>query len=353
MIPVFDIMDTTLRDGSYACGFSFSKTLTARLAGALDAAGCRYIEVGHGVGLNAANMGKGEALHTDVEYITSAVGAARNAKIGVFCIPGIAGVEHVEAAADAGVSFVRVGTNANEVETSRKIVEKCKSLGLTVFANYMKSYVISPAQFCEQVKKSVGYGADAVYVVDSAGGMFPDDIARYFGVVREAFGDSVKMGFHGHDNLSLAVSNTLHAVSLGAAFVDASLQGLGRGAGNAATEILVACLLKKYGRCEIDLKKVLEAGWRHVAPLNPSRKTSPLDVVSGLSDFHSSFMHDIHKTAAKYEVDPLALIMEYASVDKVGMDVGMLSSMARRIARTKKCAGVGYDFNGYHGHEQS
>jgi 4-hydroxy-2-oxovalerate aldolase len=348
------LLDTTLRDGSYATGFSFSRRDTALIAGALDAAGFEFIEVGHGVGLNASRMGKGLALHSDIEYVKSAVSAVKRARVGVFCVPGIAEVRHVEAAAAAGISFIRVGTNATEVETSEAIIRRSKELGLFVFANYMKSYTVSPDRFAEQARKSRAYGADAIYVVDSAGGMFPRDIARYFRAVNGMKGGAgVPLGFHGHDNLSMAVSNSLRAVELGAAFVDVSLQGLGRSAGNAAAETLVACLVKRYGYDAIDLMAVIAASRRYVAPLHLGRAVAPLDLIAGFSDFHSSYMRDIQRVSADHGIDPLALILKYAKRKNVGMDVHALEEDARALEAEGDHATDNYDFSRYHGHEQN
>lgn len=346
--PRFSLLDTTLRDGSYANGFSFTKAETAAISKALDEAGFGFIEVGHGVGLNAAHMGKGDALHEDVEYVSAAAGAVRRARIGVFCIPGVAGVEHVEAAADAGISFIRVGTEVTSVPGSEAIIRRCKELGLFVFANYMKSYAVSPEFFAEQAARSVGYGADAIYVVDSAGGMFPEDIDCYCDAVRERV--DVPLGFHGHDNLSLATANSLHAIERGFSFVDVSLQGLGRSSGNAAAETLVACLAKRYGFSDIGLFDLIEISQRYVIPLRLGRTISPLDVTAGFADFHSSYMRDIQHVSAEYSVDPLALIVAYARKDKVGMDLAEL----RRIAAGLDGDRMGiYDFSRYYGHEQN
>lgn len=346
-----NLLDTTLRDGSYVNDFSFTRDDTSAIVRALDCAGVRYVEVGHGVGLNASEAGKGSALHTDVEYIESAVRAARHAAVGVFCIPGIAHRDNVRAAADVGLAFVRVGVNATEVEKSKELIRLSKRLGLKVFTNYMKAHTVSPEKFAEQACRSEDYGADAVYIVDSAGGMFPEQISEYYEAVRRR--SDIAIGFHGHNNLGMAISNSLRAVELGASYVDMSLQGLGRSAGNAAAEILVACLAKRYGYRKVSFLDLIEISQRYIVPLRLNQVIPPLDVVAGYAGFHSSYMKDIQRAASRHSVDPLELMMAYAEVDATGMDVSRLDGLAARMRRRRPLFSEGYDFSRYYGHEQN
>ena len=238
------LMDVTLRDGSYSINFQFSESDTSTLCKGLEEAGIEYIEIGHGMGLNASSAQNGEALCSDEEYLYAAQQTCSGAKFGMFCIPGIARVSDIELLKRFGGSFVRIGTNVTEISQSKEYIEKAKECGLEVMANYMKSYVATEEEFREGVRLSRSYGADIIYVVDSAGGMCPEDIKKYFGVIQE---EGMRAGFHGHDNLGLAVSNSLYAAELGFEFIDTSLKGMGRSAGNAATELVVANLQKRYG----------------------------------------------------------------------------------------------------------
>ena len=345
------LLDTTLRDGSYTNNFSFTRDDTSAVAQALDSAGFHYIEVGHGVGLNASESGKGEAVHTDREYITAAVGAVKRAKIGVFCIPGIARICDVEAACDKGLSFIRIGMNVTAMESGKTFIKRAKELGLTVFVNFMKSYAVTPEFFADLAVKAEDCGADCVYIVDSAGGMFPDQIKLYCEAVRNR--SNIPLGFHGHNNLSLAVSNTLYAYEMGVKFLDVSLQGLGRSAGNAASEQLVAVLNKKFGYEEVDLLKLIEISQRYIIPLKLNQVIPPLDVIAGFANFHSSYMRSIQRAAARYSVNPLQLIIEQCKIDQVDLDEEKLEELAKKLANTAPVLSENFNFSRYYGNEQN
>jgi len=189
-----------------------------------------------------------------------------------------------------------------------------------------------------------------VYLVDSAGGMFNTNIHQYYEAVREV--SDIPLGFHGHDNLSLALANSLEAINLGFAFVDSSLQGLGRSSGNAATETLVAALLKLGYDLDIDLLKVLDIGQKYVHPLITTPGRAPLDIISGFADFHSSYMHYIQEYATKYSINPALLIIEISKIDKVNVDEKVLKKVAERIRDHENVYLGRFGWNRYVGREQ-
>ena len=170
------IMDVTLRDGSYANHFQFSLAQQKAITQGLEELGIEYIEIGHGMGLGASSRRNGIALHSDDEYLGMAQRTLKKAKYGMFCIPGIATLEDIVKAHRYGADFIRVGTNVTEIEQSKPYIYKAKELGMTVMANYMKVYAVSPKIVAEQVVKSQNLGADYVYMVDSAGCMLPKEL---------------------------------------------------------------------------------------------------------------------------------------------------------------------------------
>lgn len=344
------ILDTTLRDGSYAVNFSFTANDTAIIAKSLEAAGIEWIEIGHGVGFHGREKGYGQSIQTDEEYIAATAQALTTARWGMFCIPGIAEVDDLNMAADYGMSFVRVGTDVSKVYQSQLFIERAKSLGMTVMANYMKSYTMPPAEFAKQVKLSESYGADVVYIVDSSGGMFPDQLKAYAEAIRAI--STIRLGFHGHNNLGQAVSNSLCAAELGITLIDASLQGLGRSSGNAPTEQVVAALLKKGVPLSVDFLKLLELGKQYIQPLIRQSGLEPLDIIAGFSDFHTSYMHHIHRCAAKYQVKPELLIMAICEHSKIEVDPQLLETIAMGLQGDQKPFLAQYNFNRYIGHEQ-
>lgn len=345
-----NLMDVTLRDGSYAVNFQFSEYDTKTLYQKLDQANIEYVEIGHGVGIGGGKPGeREEALCTDEEYLKAAQMVCGNAKYGMFCIPEIAGILELELLKQYGASFVRIGSPVNKVDDTKKYIEKAKALGLEVMANYMKSYVATPEEFSESVKKSKAYGADVIYIVDSAGNMNSNDIMKYYEILQRE-GD-VKTGFHGHNNLGLAVANSLFAVKVGFDFVDTSLSGIGRSAGNAATELVVANLNKEQISNSYDCKKLVVCAEKYIKPIYKNSYNA-LDIYCGIAGFHTSYMKYIHKYCSKYQVDPLDLIVEYSKYDKVNMDEEHLEELARRMPTDAECNLTGFGFERYFGCEQ-
>lgn len=346
-----DILETTLRDGSYAIDFQFTAADTAAIAVALESAGFRMIEIGHGVGLHGSECGHGQASETDKDYLLAAARSLRKAKFGMFCIPGIARLEDIDMAADHGMGFIRIGTNVTDVRDSEKFICRAKKHGMFVAANFMKSYTLKPAEFAVNAKQSYDYGVDILYIVDSSGGMLPKELESYFYAVRDVC--DVPLGFHGHNNLGLAVVNSLRAVELGATLVDSSLQGLGRSAGNAPTEQLLAVLKRSGYDLPMDLLATFDAGEKYVRPLLRRAGMTSLDVVSGYSHFHSSYMSKIRHFSTFYQVDPRRLIMSLCEVDQVNAPDELIEKIAKRLQRTtNEVTTARFKFDEYFGSEQ-
>lgn len=344
------ILDTTLRDGSYTTNFSFTSADTAIICKKLEDAGFKLIEIGHGTGLNASNCGYGRAIQTDEEYMIAAKEVLKKAKYGMFCIPGIARLEDLTLANKHSMDFVRIGTDVTKISQSEKFIRKAKDFGMFITANYMKSYALSPEKFAEKVKLSEKYGADVIYIVDSAGGMFSDNIVDYYKAIRKV--SDITIGFHGHDNLGLAVSNSLMAADIGIELVDSSLQGLGRSSGNACTEILVMALKKKGYNTGINFLKALDIGQRYIQPIMTSKGRMPLDIVAGYADFHSSYMHHILEYAAKHKIDPITLIIEMSKIDKINVENKTLEKISKRIKKNSTIYIAKYSPFSYVGGEQ-
>lgn len=324
-----NVLETTLRDGSYAVDFRFTSADTARFCSGLEAAGFRYIEIGHGSGLRASERGLGSAAATDEAYLRAAHDALRESSFGMFCIPGIAVLDDVRMAADHGMGFIRIGTDVTKVPESEPFIELAKRLGLLVMTNFMKSYALPSKEFAREVKRSEGFGADVVYIVDSAGSMLPEEVVEYYCAIREV--SEVPVGFHGHNNLGLAVGNTLRMASEGAVFLDSSLQGLGRSAGNAMTEALVAALHRQGYHTGVDLLRTLRLGYELVTPLLRNAGILPLDLVAGYAGFHSSFLPRLLDAAARYQADPAQLMIDVCGVDRVQLRDEVLEEIASRL----------------------
>lgn len=320
------ILDTTIRDGSYAVDFKFSCKDVSDLVSRSDRIGLEYIEIGHGLGLNASGEKHGYSMQTDVEYMQTARDAAKNAKLGFFCIPGIARLEDINTAKEHGMDFVRIGVNVNEYEKAFPyIVHACK-LGVEVFVNFMKTYAATYEEFAVASKRVYEQGAGSVYIVDSAGCMNKKEIGGYIDAACTCH--DLKIGFHGHNNLGLAVENTLYCVTRGVDFIDCTYQGLGRSLGNAPLEQMVMVLEKEGYETGFDIPRVLEYGYAGLRNIVRGNLVNPLDYVCGYAGFHSSFIKDIYKCSTDKRVDPLRLIIAYSKINRSGMDYDMLCHIA-------------------------
>lgn len=329
------ILDTTLRDGSYAIDFQFTAQDTAFISSILDQSGIPFIEIGHGLGLNAGAAGRGVPGATDEEYLAAAAKVVSRGRFGMFCIPGIARLKDMELGRKHGMHFIRIGVNITEMEQAEPFLKRAKDLGYEyIFCNLMKSYTAPPEIFAAHAAKAAAWGADVVVLVDSAGGMLPDDIRRY---LEEASNRSqVLLGFHGHNNLSLAVANSIESVRSGAVVVDTSLQGLGRSAGNAATEVVVAVLKRQGHELGVD-ERLLQNGGEHlIRPLLGAKGWEPISITSGYALFHSSHLKTVKQYAEQFGLDQRDLILSLCERDKVEAPKELVEELARRLADLKK-----------------
>jgi 4-hydroxy-2-oxovalerate aldolase len=351
-VEKISILETTLRDGSYAINFSFTSADTSIICKELEDAGFDLIEIGHGVGLHASQSGKDAAAETDEAYLRAAADVLTRAKFGMFCIPGIARLDDIDMAAEYGMRFIRIGTNVTEMETAEKFIARAKKHGMFVSANFMESYAMEPAKFADKAKLTQKFGSDVLCIVDSSGGMLASDVETYFRAVQNVC--DIPLAFHGHNNLGLAVANTLRAVELGAVIVDSSLQGMGRSAGNAPTEILVVVLKRIGVDLGIEPLKVMDIGAKYIRPLIRRRGLGSLDIVAGYSQFHSSYMSIIRLYSSKYRIDPRKLIMGVCEFDKVNAPPELVERVAQHIdAESDEVFTARYEFDEYFGEEQS
>ena len=324
------LLDCTLRDGSYVIHFQFSAAHTRTLVQALEGAGIPYIEVGHGIGLGASEKGLGTAKETDETYLKVTAETAKTSKWGMFCIPGIAGLQHIDLAADYGMPLIRIGTKLEDFQSIQPFVEKAKAKGMMVCCNFMKSYVCEPEQFAEYAEKATKFGADLIYIVDSAGGMLPHEVANYADAVKQRCPE-VRLGFHGHNNLGLGVANSLAAYKAGVEIVDTSFQGFGRGGGNTPTEQLLCALLRQGETLGLDPIELMSIGEQHILPLISHKGLDSIDLTCGLALFHSSYLNKIHDKASLHGLDPRALILAVSEQDKINAPDALVEQCAQQL----------------------
>jgi len=329
-----EILECTLRDGSYPIAYQFTVEDTAVIAAGLEEAGFRKIEVGHGLGLGASTPAIGIAAATDEEYLEAASSVLREARFGMFFIPGIADESHLDLAAKYNMDFVRVGTDITESGNAERYIKYAKDLGMEVFSNLMKTYALAPGEAMRRAIDVDRWGADVVVVVDSAGGMLPEEVAEYVRLFKENVGAAI--GFHGHNNFQLAIANALAAIEAGATVIDTSLRGMGRSAGNAQTEVLVTVLGKMGIDLGIDIRKTMDLSERLIAPLVREHGVDDIAVTSGYALFHSSYLKIIYKVAQEMNLDPRDLIVRVSEIEKVRVTDELAMKVAEEITRERE-----------------
>jgi 4-hydroxy-2-oxovalerate aldolase len=332
------LLDCTLRDGSYAVNFQFTRRDTARLCATLDQAGIQMIEVGHGMGLGASSVRNGVAFETDEEYMSAAAENVKRAKWGAFFIAGIGSADDIRRALDHGIGFLRIGSEVEEFRSMMPFAEQAKAAGLLVCANLMKTYAASSQEVARVTGEIERWGiVDCVYVVDSAGCMMPGEVREYVDAMKQA--GACDIGFHGHNNLDLANANCLVALEAGALYIDGSIRGMGRSAGNAQTEVL-AYLLKQRGfDLGIDCFSLFEAGEKVIQRLNVQPQgLPPLDIVIGMARFHTAHLPRFKRAAEAHNIDLRRLILEVSAIDCVKPSDDLIDSVAKDLARIETWA---------------
>ncbi len=304
---MIEILECTLRDASYPISYQFTAEDTAIIALGLHMAGFSRIEIGHGLGMGASGKKYGFAAATDEEYISAASSVLPARVFGLFAIPGIAQLSDIDLIAKYNGGFVRVGTDVTDTRIAEPFIKRAKDLGLEVSSNLMKTYSASVPEVVERSQQLQDWGADIVAVVDSAGGMMLESVRAYIAAM--VAGGIKKVGFHGHNNLQLAVANTLVAIEAGAVIVDSTLRGLGRSTGNTQTEALVMCLKRLGYETGIDSYQMMDMSEKIIAPLARGRGSDNIEIVSGFSLFHSGYMPLIERISKEKKVDIRKLII--------------------------------------------
>jgi 4-hydroxy-2-oxovalerate aldolase len=334
------LVDSTLRDGSHAKRHQISVEQVVAVAGALDAAGVDVIEVSHGDGLGGASFNYGFALVDEFELIEAAVGAVERARIAVLLLPGIGVREDLSRARELGASVVRIATHSTEADISPSHMAHARELGFKTAGFLMMAHMNSPKGLLEQAKIMEAAGAETVYVTDSAGALMPDSVMTRIEALRSGLDAGTEVGFHGHENLSLAIANSVAAVESGATWIDGCTCGLGAGAGNAPTEVLTAVFEKLRIGVNARTFEMLDVADDVVRPIMDRPQTvDRASLILGYAGVYSSFLLHAERAAERYQVSTKDVLIEVGKRKAVGGQEDLIIEIAAELAARPAMAG--------------
>ena len=331
------IHDMCLRDGMHAKRHQITVNEMVKISKAMDEAGIPMIEVTHGDGLGGASVNYGFPTAKDEEYLTAVCKEMKNAKISALLLPGIGTVDHIRMAVDCGISTIRIATHCTEADISQQHLAMARSIDhLDTVGFLMMAHMIEAEELVTQLKMMEDFGAHCVYITDSAGYMLPDDVTSRVALARAELKPETELGFHGHHNMAMGVANSVAAVAAGANRIDASLAGLGAGAGNTPLEVFAAVCDRMGIETGIDTFKAMDVAEDLIIPMMDHPVRVDRDALTlGYSGVYSSFLLFAKRSAKKYNLSTRDILVELGRRRTVGGQEDMIEDLALDMAKAQ------------------
>ena len=329
--------DMSLRDGMHSFRHQFTLQNMQDLSQALDKAHVPLIEVTHGDGLGGSSVNYGFGLHSDREYLEAVIPHLQHAKVSILLIPGISTIKDLKAIEDLGVSTVRVATHCTEADVAEQHIKYAAKQGFDTVGFLMMSHMVKPEKILEQAKLMYGYGANCLYMTDSAGHMLPEDVKEKIGLLRSEFPDEIEIGFHGHHNLAMGVANSLAAVEAGATRIDGSVAGFGAGAGNTPLEVFAA-VCDMYGiETGVHVNALMDAAEDVAVPMMGENlpRINRNALTLGYAGVYSSFLLHAKRAEEKHGVPAREILLELGRRGTVGGQEDMIEDVALEMLRKR------------------
>jgi len=328
--------DMCLRDGMHAKKEQISVEQMVKVATAMDDAGVPYIQVTHGAGLGGNSLQHGFALASNEEYISAVADAVSNTIISVLLIPGLGTMSELKSAYEAGARSVHVATHCTEADTSPQHIAFARELGMDTSGFLMMSHLNTPKGLTEQALLMESYGANTVYITDSAGYMLPENVTEIITMLKDALKPETEIGFHGHHNLGMGVANSVAAIQAGATRIDASVAGLGAGAGNTPLEVLAAVLERMNIPTGTDLFKLMDIAEDIITPMMDHMVRVDRDSLTlGYAGVYSTFLLHAKRAAEMYGLSARDILVELGRKKMIGGQEDMIQDTAMTLAKSK------------------